>query len=383
VNLTSDDILRMRLYRQLIARPDAEAHRPADIVEHLGAMQAQDYLGSLWSVGLRCGDAVRDADVEHAIAERQIVRTWPMRGTLHFLPPGDVRWILGLLGPRMIEKTATRRGQLELTDDQIDRARGLFVDALSGGRRLARPDAMKMLEDGGISTKGQRGYHVLWHLSQQAILCCGPMAGRQQTFVLLDEWVPPGTAQQDSPPRAEALTRLAARYLVAHGPATVEDFAWWAGVTKTDARAGLAGVAAESVELIHVEGVEYRLPTGVVERYAAMREAAPSSEPPHVDLLSGFDEYMLGYTGRRLQLGDFRASYGNAVSANGTFSATLVVDGHVTGLWRRVLKRGRVEVAVRAFRQLTAAEKPGIDNAASRYAGFLGLEDVVVELGSA
>ncbi|HEY8796178.1 MAG TPA: crosslink repair DNA glycosylase YcaQ family protein [Gemmatimonadaceae bacterium] len=71
----------------------------SEVVGHLTAVQAQDYRGALWSIGLRLpGSTV--AQVERAIAERTIVRTWPMRGTLHFVAAADVRWMLRLLTPR-------------------------------------------------------------------------------------------------------------------------------------------------------------------------------------------------------------------------------------------------------------------------------------------
>ena len=56
----------------------------------LGAMQAQDYTGALWSIGLRMPNAT-EAEVERAIKERKIVRSWPMRGTLHFVAATDLR----------------------------------------------------------------------------------------------------------------------------------------------------------------------------------------------------------------------------------------------------------------------------------------------------
>jgi hypothetical protein len=388
--MNAADILRIRLERQLIAERTRVAS-PAQAVEHLCAMQAQDYLGSLWAVGQRCSAGTTDVDVERAIAERRIVRTWPMRGTLHLVAAADVRWLLALLAPRIVARAANRHAGLGLTDADFARAHELFADALAGGRSLTRPDAMALLADNGIDPTGQRGYHVLWMLSQDALLCCGPNEGKQQTFVLLDDWIPRATAEQDAPPRDVALPRLAERYFAAHGPATVEDLAWWSGLNKTETRAAIAGVDGGRIESATVGGREYWAPTGVlrdgaagvgVGRGAASNHASGEDPPagasprrsrsPGVHLLPGFDEYLLGYTDRRPQMAGHYDTFASMVSANGMLSSTVVIDGEVHGIWKRTLKRDRVDVRVRAFRPLAQAERLSIAREAERYGAFLG-----------
>lgn len=368
--LETDDILRLRLRRQLIEQPAGAAYGdPEAVVAHLGAMQAQDYAGSLWSIGLRCAPGTTAADVERALVERRIVRTWPMRGTLHLVAPADVRWMLALLTPRAAARTAKRHEQLGLTDAVFQRARELLIDALSGGRQLARRDALALLEADGIATDGQRGYHILSSLAQEALLCCGPMEGNQKTFVLLDEWIEPGTVHQDTPTNEQALARLAEKYFVARGPATIADFAWWAGIPKGEAREGLEAIA-HRLEMMTVHGSEYWLaPNGGID------------ETPSVHLLPGFDEYMLGYTDRSVQLGEYRRTYGSTVSANGMFSATVVIEGSVAGTWRRTLKNDHVDIAVRPFHKLNRAEKASLAAAADRYGVFKELPAVVQYLG--
>src|SRR5215213_9960750 len=99
------DVGQYRLYNQGISK--AAFEQPRQVVERLLAVQAQDYPGALWAVGLRMTAATPTA-VEQAIADRQIVRTWPMRGTLHFVAGNDVRWMLKLLTPRILANMAGR-----------------------------------------------------------------------------------------------------------------------------------------------------------------------------------------------------------------------------------------------------------------------------------
>jgi hypothetical protein len=180
------DILRHRLRCQRVISPRLEL--PADVVTSLCAVQAQDYAGSLWGIGQRTTRST-EVDVERAISERTIVRTWPMRGTLHFVASDDVRWMLRLLTPRIVARCAGRHRQLELDATTFAKSRSLLEKALAGGRAMTRPEIYQVLERARIATTAQRGIHILIQLAMQRVLCFGARRGRQQTFVLLDEWL--------------------------------------------------------------------------------------------------------------------------------------------------------------------------------------------------
>lgn len=202
-----------RLHNQRIA--GAGFKRPGEVVAWMGAVQAQDYLGALWALGLRMKTASEQV-IEQAIADRTVVRTWPMRGTLHFVAPEDVRWMLALLTPRVIAGRRARYRQLELDQKAFDRSGDVLTRALEGGRQLTRGALFKTLNSAGIATSGQRGIHILARLAQDGLLCFAAREGKQQTFALLEEWVPPARMLD----RDEALAELAGRYFTSHGPAT-------------------------------------------------------------------------------------------------------------------------------------------------------------------
>ncbi len=227
-----DRITQLRLYNQRIAC--SQFTSPHEVVAWLGAMQAQDYTGAKWSIGLRLPGS-SDAAIEQAIAARAIVRTWPMRGTLHFVETSDVRWMLELLTPRIVAGSARRMQQLELDEAIIARSKELFARALQGGKQLTRGDMFQLLEGAGISSAGQRGYHLLARAAQDGMICFGVPSGKQQTFALLEEWAP----QAKRLGREEALAELARRYFTSQGPATLQDFMWWSGLTAADARFGV------------------------------------------------------------------------------------------------------------------------------------------------
>jgi hypothetical protein len=230
--------------------------------------------------------------------------------------------MLDLLGPRVIAGAAKRRERLGLTEADTERAREIALAALTGGRRLCRTPLLAALGEGGVDVSGQRGYHLLWYLSQTGTLCLGPTDDGEQAFVLLDEWVP----NPRRPDREEALGQLVRRYFAGHGPATVADLVRWAGTTVRDVRTGLA-VAQDHLDSVDVDGVEHFLDPATPERLDECR-----AEARGLFLLPGFDEYVLGYGDRRAIL-DPEFADRIVPGGNGMFRPTVVVDGRIAGTW--------------------------------------------------
>jgi hypothetical protein len=348
------DIAQRRLSNQRISQ--AKFNRPGKVVTWLGAIQAQDYANAKWAVGLRCSGAT-DASIEQAIAERAILRTWLLRGTLHLVAPDDVHWMLALLAPRLIASGERRDRQLELDDATYTRAFGVLIGALDVNRQLTRKELRSALERAGMSTQGQRGYHILARAALQGLICLGPYHGKEQTFVLLDEWAPSGRRLEGE----EALAELARRYISSHGPATLADFIWWSGLAARDARAGLEMIKHEIGQETIAEKIFWWKPQETVVR----------EQSPRAYLLPGFDEYYLGYTDRSFLL---ETKYERrAVSSNGVFQPILVIDGQVVGTWKRKIKKGAVIILLQPFGTLSEAEGKALEAAAMPYGAFLGL----------
>jgi winged helix DNA-binding protein len=357
--MTGSDIARLRLHNQRIAYSTVE--KPGDVVAWLGAVQAQDYLGALWAIGLRLRNAV-EADVERAIADRTIIRTWPMRGTLHFVAAADIRWMLELLTPRVVANNAQRLlRQFDLDEGSFARSKDLLARALQGGRRLTRNATYDVLEGGGVSTASQRGLHILGRLAQDGFICFGAREGKQQTFALLDEWAP--NARRVA--RDESLAEIAKRYFTSHGPATLQDFAWWSGLTTADATAGLE-MAKRFLAQETINGQTYWL---------ALSAPATKDSSPTAYLLPAYDEYTVAYKDRSAALNPTYAKQAN--SGNGIFYPTIVVDGQVVGTWKRTLKKDTLAISPSPFEKLKRAETRAIAEAANHYGKFLGASVVL------
>ncbi|NEM91609.1 DNA glycosylase AlkZ-like family protein [Galbitalea soli] len=349
-SLSARDILRLRLRALLVEPAAGDRPTPAGVVDRLLAVQAQDWQNALWAVGLRAPGSTR-SEVLSALAGGEIVRTLPMRGTLHLIAARDAGWMLDLTAERTLASVRTRLAQLQIDDAMVDRASDIVTEALRGGGRLSRAEFGALLAERGIPTDGQRAYHLIFVLCQRQVLVWGPPAASQQHLVLFDEWIPVPRRQS----REESLRELALRYVQGHGPVTVRDLAWWAKLTLADARLAVA-LAGDGLEAAEHEGQEYLLPAG-----ASVRSSAAQ-----VHLLPGFDEFLLGYQDRSLALA---AEHVQRVipGVNGIFQPIVVAADRVAGVWRR---GGETGVAAELFAP-SAAIEAGVGRAATRYARFM------------
>ncbi|MEV6306646.1 winged helix DNA-binding domain-containing protein [Actinoplanes sp. NPDC051861] len=340
----------------LLGSPRRQKGTVLDIVEWFGAMQAQDLNSVLWSLGARLPGR-NLTDIIEATENREVVRTWPMRGTVHLIPSADAHWMLELTGVRQLGGVAKRWEYLGLDEKTAGQSMEILAAALAASGRLTRSECMVALSEGGVDVTGQRGYHLLWYASQRSLTAIAPNAGKEQTFVLLDDWVPSRNARS----RDEGLAIFAKRFFRSHGPATVKDFAGWTSLNLTDARAGVA--AADGLTTIDVDGVamvadEQVLDAGPVTGWWA---------------LPGFDEYLLGYKDRSMMATPEQLAK-IVPGGNGVFQSTLVRDGRVMATWKRAIGKKAVTVTVLPLADFDLADaRPALEN----YAAYLGLPLIV------
>lgn len=360
--LSTAQALSLRMASLLLrGHPAGPPKDVASVVTWFGAMQAQDIASGMWSLGARLPGSTH-ADVHGALERHEAIRTWPMRGTIHFVPPRDAHWMLDLMGARILAGAAARRASLGMSAEDADRGVEVLAAALAGPRRLTRSACLQALEDGGVSAAGQRGYHLLWYASQRGVTCIGPHIGTEQTFTLLDDVAP----DPHRPDRDEALGIIALRYFRSHGPTTRQDFAGWTGLTAADTRRGIA-VAGAALTTVLVDGVE------MVADPVLLDAGGLDGSGTVVDdvlALPGFDEYLLGFKDRSMMLDDGHKQTivpGN----NGVFRSTIVRGGRVMATWKRATSRKQTVVEVLPLVPLSASDRARVEAALQPYAAFL------------
>jgi hypothetical protein len=325
-------------------------------------VQAQDYLAAKWAVGLRLLHGTDDL-IERALDNGSILRTHVMRPTWHFVTPADIRWMLALTAPRLRAATATYYRTLELDNKVLSRSIDVITRSLQGGKALARSELAVILQGHGIDVRNSmRLGSIILHLEFAGAICSGGRRGKQFTYALLDERVPPSRVLE----REEALSLLIRRYFTSHGPATLKDFAWWSGLTTTDAKAGLGMVKHDLVQETADEETHWFSP----------KPSCTKVSSTQVLLLPNFDEYAVGYADRSMI---FDVSHTAKLDSRASPIAqhTIVVDGKIAGTWKRVIKKDSVTLAPKLFATITMAQNRALAKAAAGYAKFLGVPAIV------
>lgn len=351
---TPDPICRLRLAGQLLLGRSAETS--VDVVRALGAVQSQDFFGAKWAIAQRAS-GLTEQDVERDFAEGRLIRTHVLRPTWHFVAPEDVRWMLHLTAPRVRQFMAYHGRANEISPALVSRSRRAVVKALEGGRTLTRADLAAAIERAGVpQPRGQRLAHIVIELELDALVCSGPRRGAQFTYALLDERAPNARTLL----RDEALLELARRYWRTRSPATVQDFAWWSGLTVADAKRAIA-IAGRELRPVTIDDRQY---------WTHVDAPTPARARPSAHLLPNYDEYFIGFRDRGA-IGRRLGSAALVTGGNALIGNVIVADGQLAGAWRRVRGREHTIVELEPRTPLSAAEKARVEREVRRFATFL------------
>jgi hypothetical protein len=327
-----------------------------DAVRFLGAVQSQDYAGAKWALGQRTRN-IKDADLDRLYDEGAILRTHVMRPTWHFVLPDDIQWLLSLTAPRVKAIQAHYDRALEIDQKLLRHTFAVLEKALRGGSYKTRGELADALERAGIPARGQRLGHLVAYAELEALIVSGPRRGKQFTYALLDERAPSARRLE----REEALAELTLRYFTGHGPAQVNDFAWWSGLTVADVKRGLA---------LTGQALAHEVIGG--KSYWSSRDAPRANvRKPIVHLLPNYDEFLIAYRDRAASLDPARM-FDTAPFPYGSILAHVVVlNGQVWGGWKRRTHGGEVVIELGPLDVLDAAEAGALQKAADDLARFL------------
>lgn len=348
----------LRAERLRSHRLSAPARSVADAARHMLAVQAQEFWAGRWALATRSFGAATLRAVDRLFDRGVLVRAWTQRGTLHIVPAEDLAWVLGVTGDRQLRMAAPRHRELGLGPAELATTERVVRAALRGGNALTRTELFGVLDGAGIDPSGQRGLHAVQSLALRGIVCQGPVVGREdgatreQRFVLCEEHIRRSAAPAD--PAAE----LFVRYIVGHGPATADDFAWWAGLTLGVAR------AAAAVPDARIHEIEAGL-------FAARPRPRRTADSPTVLALGPFEEYYISYQDRTVACPpEHLAAVGPG--KNGMVRPILLADGVVVGAWRHSTAVGRHrEDPVPELLTPAGAAQDDVAAALGRYAAFI------------
>lgn len=320
---------------------------PKELVSWMGAIQAQKYNMAKWAIGVRLKSPKLQI-IEEALRKGEIVRTHIMRPTWHFVAAEDIRWMLKLTGQRIKAANESFGRSMGVDDKLYPHCNDLIAKMLEGNKSLTREEVSTEFEKAGITVDAGQVRRFLTRAEADAIICSGPDKGRQPTYALLDERIPPTKDLT----KEEALATLAHRYFQSHSPATMNDFVWWSGLSVSEAR--------QAVSLIETELIKEQ-DFFVHESY---NDKKVSKEILH--LLPSFDEYLISYKDRTAVL--HPDHHHKAFNSWGIFYPVILYNGKIIGNW----KKGKKEIDCTFFEQTECIRQELLEDAQNRFQSFLG-----------
>jgi hypothetical protein len=352
--MTPEEITTLRLYNQNIS--EKRYTDVAELVKWMVAFQSQDYTQSKWALGARL-DKSSDAEIEKAFEERKIIRSWPLRGTIHITAAEDLHWINELIGPGMIVRAAGRNKQLELDEKIYNKSLKVIAGFLEGQKQSTREEISEELARYRIYAEGVRLSHILQRAGLENLLSYGQRRGKDFTYTLLDDRV-----GKKNMVKEDALAELAGRYINSRGPASLADFTWWSGLSAPDAR--------KAFQLVKEKFIEVKSGNDVF--LLAPEIKVPEDNKDRIFLLPAFEEYLLAYKDRSACLEN--GHFSKVISNNGIFNPIIVFNGKVIGIWKRTITKNKVSVNTQLFVSLKTAQKKAVKEEAEKFADFLNLK---------
>ena len=351
--MTIRDIARFRLLNQRLSASNFTT--PQQVISWMIAQQAQEYAMAKWAIGLRANN-LTDAIVEKAFNDGEILRTHLMRPTWHFVAPADIRWLLALTAPRIHALSAFYYRRAELDAKLFSKTNALIAKALEGGKHLTRSALQSEFAKAKIKAEGERLSYIMMQAELEGLICSGPRQGKQFTYALLEERVAPVKKLS----RAEALAVFVQRYFTSRGPATLQDFSYWSGLTLKDAKEGASALPSSFLHET-INGDEY-----------IFLEAEWKEKNNYITtfLMPDYDEYGMSYKNRSaLADPDLPVIKGSTV-----YSHWLVINGRIAGTWNRTEKNKKIAAETIASIKLSKSKAQEVAKAAKRYAAFFNNE---------
>ena len=221
---------------------------------------------------------------------------------------------------------------------------------------------MQELINAKIEVDNNRASHIFLRAEIDGIICSGKQKGGKPTYAILEEWVP----IKNRTYRDEALKELALRYFTSRGPATVQDFSWWSGLSSGNSKLALELNKSNLIS----DTIENKTYWFVESSYVSK----PLYE--EVYLLPAYDEFLIGYRDRTASL--LSVDNKKTISDNGIFYPTILMGGQIIGTWKRIIKDNHIILTINQFKTGNPDSGKIYSKSTSRYSKFYNKETEII-----
>lgn len=310
------NLVALRLLNQQLCAP--QLSDPAELVDYMGAMQAQEYRAMRWAVAMRTREPSHQA-FKAAFDAGRIIRLHLMRGTWQLVSARDYRPMLALLAPKAIAVTKgwMSSNRISITEREQAQVGDILARTAALRRSATKEDFKQALVERGMAGQVE---HLSFHIrlaELNGLLCSGDLLPMKPTYALAADKVTASATME----RDEALAYVARKYFRSHQPATLEDFAWWSGLNIGDCRNAIA-LLADYLHQVSHNGRTFYLTDDC--RTRGFRKGRYLLLPP-------YDEYLIGYKSRDIVLPIEHRHH--AHDNKGIFRPVVARDGRIVGNW--------------------------------------------------
>lgn len=336
--MNTSDILNIRLYNQLLSIHNLK--EPQEIVAYMGAMQSQSLDLAKWAIGVRLENKTVK-DIDEALNSGKVIRTHILRPTWHFVSAEDIHWMYDLSNPRLKPIYQYYTKQLKIDEKLIYNSIPSLVKMLEGNKHLTKEEIADIFASQNIIFDIKFLSQIINYAEMEGLVVNGCVRGKQQTFTLLEEFVP----RKETISKEEALERLARRFFTSHSPATLQDFAWWSGLSLTECKQALGFIKHDFV-CETINGRDFWMKNDI---------KIPPTDKDSALLLPPFDEFVVSYKDRSEMIEDVH--YGKVMTKNGLFSPTIMLNGEIVGSWKKTTVKGAPKVELSFFEKVSKKVK--------------------------
>lgn len=351
--MTYQEISHHRLVSQKLHKTSPIT--PKEIVKHMGAMQAQDYSMAKWAIGSRC-DATETA-IEEAINSAEIIRTHILRPTWHFVSADDIYWMLDVSAPQVKRFTASAGKKYGYDAKKLDQTNSKIEKLLAGNNHLTRDEIMQELGIKKTSSADFLSAAIMMNAELDGLVCNGRMKGKQITYALLEERV---SKPKSKLTKEEGLAKLALKYFVSHGPASLLDFSWWSGFPPTICLNTINAIKLQ-LNSIEIDGQIF---------WFGNDSSDENNFLESVHFLPAFDEILISYKTREASI--LLEHQSKTFTNNGIFKPIILENSKVIGTWKRTIAKNHAKIETIFFNETENHKKAILFEGIKAFENYLG-----------
>jgi uncharacterized protein YcaQ len=355
-----DQIASFRLRRHHLL--DEAAADAVTISRDMCGVQAQVMTAAYLQLWTR-NHALTRAGIEDALWKtRTLIKTSLMRQTLHLIPTDEFAIYIAALRPTRFAQAMRVMERCGITREESEEIIPLIMQALSSGP-LSRPAIAAAIRP-KASKQVRFWMENSWSLVRlpiaQGLICYGRGEGNAIVFIRTDHWLPKLKLKPMSATEAQCI--LLRKYLRAYGPATLHDFAHWAGLPMQEVKPLRALLEPELAE------IPGEKKNGLLLREdVAVLNASPKPKAS-IRLLPNFDAYLLAHREKDhlLSAQHYKRVYRNQA----WISPVVLINGAIAGVWSHNLQGKKLLVTIEPFAKLSKTEQTEVEREAKHLAEF-------------